>query len=282
MKKLVYITLIMAAMTAMCGTETACTDKKPVQDSIITDSLGIDTMATDTLDNIIAEEPLPKAADELFDDFIFNFAANKRLQLKRIKFPLPEYTGNMVKEIAKSQWRTEHFFMQQDFYTLIFDNKRQMNIVKDTSVGNAIVEKIYLSKKLVKQYVFKRENGSWMMVAIRNISTTQSKNASFLSFYHKFVSDDKFQIQSISNPLSFTGPDPDDDFSTTSGFISPEQWPSFAPELPNDFIYNILYGQKYTESKQKIFVIKGIANGLETDLTFKRVGNKWMLTNLSI
>ena len=69
----------MAAMTAMCGTETACTDKKPVQDSIITDSLGIDTMATDTLDNIIAEEPLPKAADELFDDFIFNFAANKRL-----------------------------------------------------------------------------------------------------------------------------------------------------------------------------------------------------------
>ena len=37
-------------------------------------------------------------------------------------------------------------------------------------------------------------------------------------------------------------------------------------------IYNILYGQKYTESNKKIFVIRGIANGQETELTFVRKG----------
>lgn len=47
-------------------------------------------------------------------------------------------------------------------------------------------------------------------------------------------------------------------------------------------IYNIIYGQKYTESTQKIFVIRGIANGLETQLTFKRVNGKWMLTKLEM
>ena len=45
-------------------------------------------------------------------------------------------------------------------------------------------------------------------------------------------------------------------------------------------IYNILYGQKYTESNKKIFVIRGIANGQETELTFVRKGKHWKLTKL--
>ena len=45
---------------------------------------------------------------------------------------------------------------------------------------------------------------------------------------------------------------------------------------------NIIYGQKYVRSDQKIFVIRGIANGLETELTFKRIGGKWKLVKLII
>ena len=47
-------------------------------------------------------------------------------------------------------------------------------------------------------------------------------------------------------------------------------------------IYNIIYGQKYTESSQKIFVIRGIANGMETQLTFRRVKGKWLLMKLNM
>ena len=86
----------------------------------------------------------------------------------------------------------------------------------------------------------------------------------------------------LHNPVKFTGPDPDDDFSTMTGDIEPETWPAFAPQLPHGMIYNIIYGQKYTESSQKIFVIRGIANGPETQLTFKRIGGKWLLMKLEM
>ena len=118
------------------------------------------------------------------------------------------------------------------------------------------------------------------MTSIVKTSLKASKNASFLSFYHKFVRDTAFQVRSVNDPLEFTGPNPDDDFSSMSGILAPEQWLSFAPELPSGTIYNVIYGQRYTESNQKIFVIRGIANGLETELTFRRKGGHWKLMKL--
>lgn len=257
-----------------------CTDKKPTHVTDRIDSSATDTAAVDTMEQIIAETPMPKAADELFDDFFFNFAANRKLQRKRINFPLPVVRGGKTTLLQASSWKMEHFFMRQDFYTLIFDNVRQMNVVKDTTIDHAVVEKIYLSKRLVKQYVFNRINGEWRMTSIEYQNLKHSKNASFLAFYNKFVNDSAFQMSSINDPLAFSGPDPDDDFSNMEGILAPEQWPSFAPEMPRKMIYNILYGQKYTASRQKIFVIRGIANGLETELTFRKKNGHWKLMKL--
>ncbi|RKW61654.1 MAG: DUF4348 domain-containing protein, partial [Prevotella sp.] len=36
-------------------------------------------------------------------------------------------------------------------------------------------------------------------------------------------------------------------------------------------------GQKYTESNRKLFVIRGVANGMETEMDFKKVKGKWKL-----
>ena len=224
---------------------------------------------------------MPKAADELFDDFIFNFAANRKLQMKRIKFPLKVVNGKTEKLLEKGQWKMEHFFMNQGYYTLIFDNRKQMKLVKDTSINNVVVEKIYLKKKKVKQYIFNRINGQWMLVEVNTGAMYQNNNASFLNFYQKFATDSTYQAHHLNSPIHFNGPDPDDDFSTMSGDILPETWPAFAPELPSGFIYNIMYGQKYTQSNQKILVMRGIANGMEMELTFVRRGKKWLLTRLS-
>ena len=38
-------------------------------DSVMTDSVTTDTVVADTLERMIEEQPMPKAADELFDDF---------------------------------------------------------------------------------------------------------------------------------------------------------------------------------------------------------------------
>ena len=263
---------------------TGCTDKKPIAiDSVVVDSTQTDSTSADTLEALITEQPMPKAADELFDDFFFNFAANRKLQRKRIHFPLPVYRdGKVVKTIKKEEWKIDNFFMRQDFYTLIFDNTKQMNVVKDTTISHVVVEKINLTTKSVKQYLFNRINGEWLLTSIDFKHMYKNTNASFLKFYERFAADSAFQMQRVHDPLSFVGPDPDNDFSSTSGTLLPEQWPSFAPELPREMIYNIIYGQKYTESEQKIFVIRGIANGLETELTFKRRGGNWMLTKLSM
>ena len=275
--------IVVVACLFVMGWTTGCTDKKPVAvDTAVVDSIVVvDTASVDTIDQLISEQPMPKAADELFDDFIFNFAANRKLQLGRIKFPLKVVDGDDVTFVKKAQWHMEHFFMDQGYYTLIFDNMKQMDLVKDTSINNVVVEKVYLIEEKVEKYLFKRINGRWMLTSIRSNDMFQNTNASFLAFYQRFATDPEFQLQSLNNPVEFTGPDPYDDFSTMTGEIAPETWPAFAPELPSGFIYNIMYGQKYAEGNQKIFVMRGIANGMEMQLTFKRIDGEWKLVSLS-
>ena len=285
MKKLSFLSVLLAVLTVVCFTSVGCSDKKPAQvhDSTSVDSVVADTQTVDSTEKLIEETPMPKAADELFDDFVFNFAANRKLQMKRVHFPLPVYHNDkLVKSIGKRAWKMEHFFMHQDYYTLIFDNQKQMNLVKDTAIDHVVVEKVFYAKKKVQQFLFNRINGEWMMTSINYKPMYTNMNASFLKFYGQFATDSAFQAEHLHNPVKFVGPDPDDDFSTMSGDIEPETWPAFAPQLPHGMIYNIIYGQKYAESNQKIFVIRGIANGMETVLTFKRVHGKWMLTKLNM
>lgn len=285
MKKLSFLSVLLAVLTVVCFTSVGCSDKKPAQvhDSTSVDSVVADTQTVDSTEKLIEETPMPKAADELFDDFVFNFAANRKLQMKRVHFPLPVYHNDkLVKSIGKRAWKMEHFFMHQDYYTLIFDNQKQMNLVKDTAINRVVVEKVFYAKKTVQQFLFNRINGEWMMTSINYKPMYSNMNASFLKFYGHFATDSTFQAEHLHNPVKFVGPDPDDDFSTMSGDIEPETWPAFAPQLPHGMIYNIIYGQKYAESNQKIFVIRGIANGMETILTFKRIHGKWMLIKLNM
>ena len=277
MKKILPLFLALTAIVFSCKG-----NKAGSQDDVPADSDSIkDTAAVDTMEMLISETPMPKAADELFDDFFFNYAANRKLQLKRTTWPLPSLSGGKNTPIQQSQWHTEHFFMRQGYYTLILNSERDMHLVKDTLVNTARVEKIYLAKHLIKQYVFNRNNGLWMLDSIVNKPLAQSVNASFLTFYHRFATDSAFQNRSVSDLVQFSGPDPDDDFSTMEGVLTPETWPAFAPELPSNTLYNVIYGEPKQGGPQKILVFRGISNGCEMELTFKREGKKWLLTRWS-
>lgn len=284
MKRLLFFNMLFIAVCIIAITNSSCSDKKgDANDSVLTDSLIADTAVTDSTDEIISDTPMPKAADELFDDFVFNFAANKKLQLERIAFPLPVYTnGKPEKSIDKSQWKMEHFFMRQGYYTLIMNSKSQMDVVKDTTISNVVVEKIFFNIKTVQQFAFERKNGQWMLVSINYNPIYQNTNASFLKFYNQFATDSLFQIESMDEEVKCSAPDPDDDFETITGLMMPEQWPDFKPGLiPSGTIYNIIYGQKNTESNRKVFVVRGISNGLEIEMIFRRRSGKWVLTEFS-
>ena len=89
MKKAFVIVITALICSIMTMQTTSCTEGKNRQDSITADSMERDTSVFDSLEKIIEETPMPKTADELFDDFVFNFAGNGKLQRTRIVFPLP-------------------------------------------------------------------------------------------------------------------------------------------------------------------------------------------------
>jgi len=276
---------IFGALCALGLLMLSCTGNKGQRTDIQADSLAVaadsvDTVAVDTLEQLIIDTPMPKAADELFDDFLFNFAANKRLQRERVVFPLNVRKKNKDEQIAKERWKMEHFFMRQGYYTLMFNDDQQMRLMKDTSVNRAIVERIQLRKNEVTDYVFRRIRGAWMLLEIRKTTIEDNVNASFLEFYRHFVTDSAFQVKSLNRTVDFVGPDPDDDFGMMEGVITADTWEAFAPKLPSKTIYNIVYGDPQEEGDEKIFIMRGIANGLELELRFKKVGERWLLMKL--
>ena len=279
MRKFLWPTMVCLMLAFSCtGKKTSSDVDVPVDTAA--DSSGI--VIADTLEQLITETPMPRAADAYFDDFIFNFAANKRLQFERIVFPLRVRDADgKTTQIEKSQWQMEHLFMRQGYYTLLFIDDAQMSHMKDTAITEAVVEKIALKKKKVKSYYFHRVRGAWMMHEIRETSMEENANASFLEFYKRFTTDSVFQVESINETVQFVGPDPDNEFSMMEGIITPDTWEAFAPQLPGKILYNIVYGKPKAEDDNKIFLLRGVANGLELELRFKRVGGRWLLTKMT-
>ena len=262
----------------------SCTGKQAQRvEEPMTDSVAdtVDSVPMDTLEQLLVETPTPKAMDEFFDDFFFNFAANNKVQKARIIFPLTVHKADKDEQIEKNKWQMDRFFMHQGYYTLIFNNDEQMQLAKDTSINQAIVERIQLKKNQVKDYVFNRIRGAWMLREIREMKIEDNLNASFLAFYQKFVSDKAFQVKSLNSMVKFVGPDPDDDFNMMEGLITPDTWEAFAPQLPSKTIYNIIYGDPIHEGPNKIFILRGISNGQELELRFQKVGERWLLMKMT-
>src|SRR5574344_1323072 len=106
-------------------------------------------MTADSISQVVEETPMPVAADELFDDFFFNFAASRKVQKERVKFPLPVDNFGKQSVMEHNAWRRERFFMSQGYYTLIFNKYSQTRLVKDTTVSNVMVERIAITKGMV-------------------------------------------------------------------------------------------------------------------------------------
>ena len=102
MKKILPVFVAFTAIIFSCTGNKAGTQENVPADS---DSIK-DTAAVDTMEMLISETPMPKSADELFDDFFFNYAANRKLQLKRTAWPLPSISGGKTTNIDKNQWKT--------------------------------------------------------------------------------------------------------------------------------------------------------------------------------
>lgn len=272
MKKLVTGFLLLA----LC---VSCGNRKTKMDpfSTITEMVDSAGHKADTLQQVeVKEEPKPLEADELFDDFIFNYATDDALQKQRTVFPLPYYNVDTPSKIEKKYWKHDYLFAKQNYYTLLFDKEADMDMVGDTALTSVQVEWIYLKTRMVKKYYFQRTKGMWMLEAINLRQIEKGENEDFVDFYTRFATDSLYQSRHINNPLQFITIDPDDEFSILETTLDVNQWYAFRPMMPVDRLSNINYGQKNEDqSTTKILKVNGIGNGYSNIFYFRKRAGEW-------
>ncbi len=250
------------------------------------DKLGSKSQRGETLDSIgdemealsVDETVIPKNADELFDDFIYNYAANEKLQKARTVFPLPYIKEGEQSFIEEKDWKHDYLFTKEVYYTLLYDKEEDMDLETKVSIDSVTVEWIYLDTREIRQYHFKRMEGLWKLNMLEHHSTLKDENEEFLEFFYQFSNDSIFQRKHIHSPLKFVTPDPDDEFQILETTLELDQWFAFRPILPTTRMTNINYGQTYSKkSRRKIIDLRGIGNGFNNTLVFKRISGEWKL-----
>lgn len=250
------------------------TTPAPTEKTLAADSAPAvqDSAAADT-------DKVPEAADGLFDDFIYSFMRKPQFQASRVVFPLPYIKDGATAPVEKAQWKFERLYVRQDVYTMIFDNAKSIAAEKDTSLNHVVVEWVYLTKRRVKQYVFDKLGGKWMLARIEEHNMSQNINSDFYEFYARFSADKSFQNKHIENPFHFKTYDYDN-YQSVEGVLDVEQWPDYRPALPKGTITNVNYGQSYGNARQRVLVICSQSGGMGCSLTFVRKGKTWMLKRL--
>ncbi|EJW94853.1 lipoprotein [gut metagenome] len=255
----------------------ACTPNKmkinPLDGQTDSEDSAAYVQAAESMDSMWEENTfsVPTGVEQ-FDDFIFNFASDPVLQRQRTEFPLPYYTmDNEVQKISEKEWKHDNLFTKQNFYTLLFDREKEMDVVGDTSQVSVQVEWIFLKTHQLKSYCFERKQGVWMLVAVHTRPIAKGINDNFVEFYTRFANDSVYQLKHVRNPLQFVTIDPDDEFSILETTLDANQWMAFRPVLPTDKLSNINYGQKNEDlSHSKILKVNGIGNGYSNIFYFRK------------
>ena len=278
MKKLIIGICLLGCLTS-CGGGKKNTDAHEEQ---MEWADSIEAMADSLLVEEVEEEPvIPAAADESFADFLYNFALDERLQLRRILFPLPYYMDNQKDSILKEDWVHDPLFSQQEFYTMLYDNLDDAELEKDTASTSVRIEWIDLKQKKMKRYYFERLYGWWKLEAIDDATMPKEETGQedFYEFYERFANDSLFQAERVADPLPFVAPDPEDEFQILETTIQKEQWFTFQPKLPNEFLTNVNYGQRLNlNSRTRIIELRGFGNGFSNTLYFRCRNGEWRLT----
>lgn len=277
MKKLVIAICLLGGMLSCVGGKKNA-DTPEVALPVDTIAFMADTLA---LEEVEEEPVVPASADESFADFLYNFALDERLQLRRILFPLPYYTDNRKDSILKEDWKHDPLFSQQEFYTMLYDNLDDAELEKDTASTSVRIEWIDLKAKKMKRYYFERLYGWWKLEAIDDASLPKQEmnQEDFYEFYERFANDSLFQAERVADPLPFVAPDPEDEFQILETTIEKEQWFAFQPKLPAEFLTNVNYGQRLDRnSRTRIIELRGFGNGFSNTLYFRCRNGEWKLT----
>ena len=282
MKKLFFGFCLLIGL-ASCGngkrnTEVQAAQSLPQDTTVTVDTLCV---AESTISTPGDESIVPVAADESFADFLYNFALDENLQLRRILFPLPCHLDNRKDSIHEENWKHDPLFSHEEFYTMLFDTMDDTELEKDTSLTHVRIERIELKTRKMKRYHFERLEGLWTLKAIDETFLPEERKGlkDFYTFYERFANDSLFQAEHTADPLPFVAPDPEDEFQILKTTLKKEQWFTFQPKLPMEYLTNINYGQRLKKnSRTRVIELRGFGNGFNNALFFRFRNGSWKLT----
>ncbi|KAA6327947.1 hypothetical protein EZS27_023112 [termite gut metagenome] len=261
--------VIIGIFFSLCS---SCRNEQKNKDSYLSPS--VTAISTEE----IPEKDERTQIDKLFDDFIYNFTSDSKLQRQRILFPLSYNNLNYSSKIQKKDWQHDSLYAKENSYTLIFEKEEDMELPKDTSLTSVQMEWILPESHIMKKYCFRRIKETWYLEAINVFAYEKGEGENFIDFFFRFSNDTSFQQKRIKEPLTFVTNDPDDDFSIIKTTLALNQWIAFKPEFPTGKISNIDYGQQNnTDSRKKIVALKSVGNGFSNTLYFQRKQGKWEL-----
>ncbi len=255
----------------------ACNKRNPqIQNSLpdVDTVLFVDTI-TDSCDLL----RVPVAADELFDDFIFDFMHNADFQSSRICFPLPELSVGANRQIQRKDWKYDNLYADDDVFTMLFDNEAAIANEKDTLLDRVLVENVDLDGEILRTYDFRRLKGIWMLSSVGESPLSASGNGEFYAFYKQFVTDSLFQQKHVQKTFQFRTYDLDSS-EGMNGTLDRNQWLVFRPEMPAHKFSNVCYAPNSRDSRMRVLVLGSLSGGMNCCLKFERQNDDWCLTYL--
>lgn len=271
MKKYLCYVLFLLVFT------TACMEGRKGSEAIAPTT---DTVVEDTLvDTYTAVEEETKA-DGFFDDFIYIFMTNHKVQRERTSFPLPVVTEGKVSLLQRDEWKYNPLYSRMPLYILLYKDEASVGIEKDTTIKEVLLEMIDFKKNRIQGYTFKKEQSKWRLVQINHHQLKDSPNRDFYTFYYKFSTHSAYQKHHIKSPFDFKTYDADN-FSIIEGTLEPEQFLDYAPQFPQGIVAFINYENPFQSKNSRALVVTGIASGMSSTLFFQKQKGKWLLTKLT-
>ena len=279
MKSLLWIG-IMAVACVACGRQKAETPIAPPPPvASVVDTMGGEG-DSDTLFFSPVEENFFSGEDGIFEEFLYEFAADTMLQMHRIHFPLPYIIAKGKEHLLSEQdWSASKLLCLTDIYHTLFEHDAEMEAERDTAIAKVDMDCVDMQTGMVRTFRFEKQGGCWYLCNIVEQRSDSYKHREFYTFYHRFVTDSLYQSRHVNDPMTFVTVDPEDEFNIIEANIDMEQWFAFHPLSPEQVMINVDYGVKPSRRpKRKILTCKSLGGNFNTTSYFRRIDGEWMLT----
>jgi hypothetical protein len=208
---------------------------------------------------------------ENFVEFFEHFMWDSAFQKSRINFPI---SFNSEKVVSENDFNYLPFYTNSTHIPILIQDTVIDYRHKDYGEGINLSIINYKESKF-NNYKFSKIDKKWTLIAITSDNLVKHSDSEFINFLMNFAKDSCFQIGRISFPLTYFYADYNNDYETIYGSIKKADWKyiDLTETIDNLFIIE----NSDNNQKFKIFLMRGIENGIYANFQFQNINGEWIL-----